>query len=205
MTARIKGGNIHYSSKTSPFSPYELFHPMKQWLDYIPLLAFFAAYKLYGVFPAAAVLMGSSILVYGGLWLHSRHLEKSQWFTLVATVVFSSITLLVHNEAWLQWKAPVINWAFAIAFLVSRYVGEQPLVQKMMGNALDMPSPLWHKLNLAWVAFFVVAGAANAGVVLFFPHYWVDFKVFGSLGMTVLFVIGQMLVLSRYIKQEEAK
>ena len=178
---------------------------MKQWLDFIPLFAFFATFKTLGIFPATAVLIGSSVLVYGAIWLKDRHLENSQKVTLVATILFGSVTLLLHDETYLKWKAPVINWIFAAAFLGSMYIGEQPLVQRMMAKAFDMPASIWRKLNWAWVIFFVVAGSANAYVAFYFSQYWVDFKVFGSLGMTLIFIIGQMVVLSRYIKQEEVK
>jgi len=176
---------------------------MKQWLDFIPLILFFATFKTLGIFPATAMLIASSILVYGAIWLKDRHLENGQKLTLVATILFGSVTLLLHDETYLKWKAPVINWIFAAAFLGSLYIGQQPLVQRMMGKVLVMPSAMWRKLNWAWIIFFIIAGAANAYVAFHFPKYWVDFKVFGSMGMTMLFIIGQMVILSRYIKQEE--
>lgn len=175
---------------------------MKQWLDFIPLFVFFATFKAYGIFPATAVLIASSIVVYGGLWLKDRHLENSQKITLVATILFGSATLLLHDEAYLKWKAPVINWIFAAAFLGSMYIGKEPLVQKMLGKAFDMPAEVWRKLNWAWIGFFIFAGASNAYVAFYFEQYWVDFKVFGSLAMTFVFIIAQFFLLSRYIKQD---
>ncbi len=176
---------------------------MKAWIDYIPLILFFTAFKLFGIFPATAVLIGSSVLVYGALWLKERHLEKSQWFTLFATLAFGSITLLLHDETWLKWKAPVINWVFALVFLGSQFVGDTPMAKRMLGQALEMPPALWKRLNLAWVAFFVFCGAANAFVAFHFPAYWVDFKVFGSLVLIVAFMAAQLALLSRYFKPEE--
>ena len=175
---------------------------MKQWLDFIPLVLFFATFKTVGIFPATAVLIGSSVLVYGAIWLKDRHLDNSQKVTLVATILFGGITLLLHDETYLKWKAPVINWIFAAAFLGSLYIGEQPLVQRMLGKAFDMPSAVWRKLNLAWVAFFIFAGAANAYVAFYFAQYWVDFKVFGSLAMTLVFIVAQFVLLSRYLRQD---
>lgn len=175
---------------------------MKQWLDFIPLILFFATFKTVGIFPATAVLIGSSILVYGSIWLKDRHLDNGQKLTLVATILFGSVTLLLHDETYLKWKAPVINWIFATAFLGSMYIGEQPLVQRMLGKAFDMPVAVWRKLNLAWVAFFIFSGAANAYVAFYFAQYWVDFKVFGSLAMTLVFIVAQFILLSRYIRQD---
>ena len=176
---------------------------MKAWLDYIPLILFFTAFKLYGIFPATAVLIGTSITVYGGLWLKERKLEKSQWFTLLATIAFGSITLLLHDETWLKWKAPVINWCFALVFLGSQFVGDTPMVQRMLGQALEMPRAIWLRLNMAWVVFFGFSGAANAYAAFHFPKYWVDFKVFGSMAMLIVFMIAQLALLSRYFKSGE--
>ncbi|HEX5360561.1 MAG TPA: septation protein IspZ [Fluviicoccus sp.] len=176
---------------------------MKPLLDFIPLFVFFGAYHLYDIYIAAAALIVSSILVYGGLLLVSRKLEKGQWFTLIATIAFSSITLLLHDETWLKWKAPVINWVFALVFLGSQLAGRKPLARAMLEQAFEMPDALWNRLNLAWVAFFAVMGGLNAFVAFHYPAYWVDFKVLGSLGFTIAFMIAQFVVLSRYLKKEE--
>lgn len=176
---------------------------MKQLLDFIPLVLFFAAFKIYGIFPATGVLIASSVLVYGGLWVKERHLERSQVIALLGTIAFGGITLLLHDETWLKWKAPIVNWIFAGVFLGSQFVGEKPLVERMMGHVLNAPATVWRRLNLAWVVFFLFAGAANLYVAFTYEKYWVDFKVFGSLGMTLAFLIGQMVWLSRYIPRDE--
>ncbi|RZU44887.1 intracellular septation protein [Fluviicoccus keumensis] len=176
---------------------------MKAFLDFIPLFVFFGAYHLYGIYTAAAALIISSVVVYAGIFLMARKLEKGQWFTLIATIAFSSITLLLHDETWLKWKAPVINWVFALVFLGSQLAGRKPLAKAMLEQALEMPDSLWNRLNLAWVAFFAVMGGLNAWVAFHYPAYWVDFKVLGSLGFTIAFLIGQLMLLSRYLKNEE--
>ncbi|TDQ40032.1 septation protein A [Thiopseudomonas denitrificans] len=187
---------------------------MKQFIDFIPLLLFFIVFKLEprelellglhwtlgGIFSATAVLIASSLLVYGALFVAQRRLEKSQWLTLAGCLVFGSLTLAFHSETFLKWKAPVVNWLFALAFLGSQFIGKQPLIQRMMGHALSLPEPVWRKLNMAWVLFFIVAGAANLFVAFTFHDIWVDFKVFGSLGMTVLFLIGQGFYIARHIQ-----
>lgn len=175
---------------------------MKQWLDFIPLILFYASYKALGIYTAAAILITSTILVYGSIWLKERHLESNQKLILVITILLGSATLILHDETYLKWKAPVVYWVSAIAFLVSMYIGEQPLAQRMFDKVFDMPATAWRKLNLAWVGFFVFAGAANAYVVIYFSKYWVDFKLFGSMAMTFIFLVGQIALLSRYIRQD---
>ena len=186
---------------------------MKQFIDFIPLLLFFIVYKIEpriveiaghsltfgGIFSATAMLIASSVVVYGILFFKQRKLEKSQWLTLIACLVFGSLTLAFHSETFLKWKAPVVNWLFALVFAGSHFIGNTLLIKRVMGHALTLPDAVWTRLNLAWIAFFVFCGAANLFVAFTFQDYWVDFKVFGSLGMTVLFLIGQGIYLSRHL------
>lgn len=176
---------------------------MKQWLDFLPLLLFFIAFKVLGIFPATMVLIGASVLVYGGLWIATRHLERNQVITLVATLFFGGITLALHDVTYLKWKAPVINWIFAVIFLGSHFIGDKVVIERMLGHAITAPEAVWRKLNLAWVLFFIFAGAVNLYVAFHWEAHWVDFKVFGSLGMTLAFVVAQTLYLSRYITHQE--
>lgn len=177
-------------SAASPGARNRISH-MKAWLDFLPLAAFFIAYKLQGVYVAAAVLMLAVTLLYGGIWLRERRLETSQWITVGATLILGSATLVMHNEAFLQWKAPAVYVLLALLFLGSQFVGAQPLIQRMMGQAVTLDARRWRRLNLAWVVFFLFAAFANAYVVMHLPQYWVDFKLFGSLSMTLCFIIGQ--------------
>jgi intracellular septation protein len=186
---------------------------VKQFIDFIPLLLFFIVYKIDpravdilghsfmvgGIFSATAMLIISSLVVYGILFITQRKLEKSQWLTLIACLVFGSLTLAFHSEAVLKWKAPVVNWLFALAFAGSHFIGDRPLIQRIMGHALTLPQPIWTRLNIAWVFFFLFCGTANLYVAFTYQEFWVDFKVFGSLGMTLLFLVGQGIFLARHM------
>ena len=190
---------------------------MKQLLDFIPLILFFIVYKmdprvlslgtaefeLGGPFSATLVLMVTSVLVYGGLYLKNRQLEKSHAVTLVAVIIFGGMTLAFNDEAFLKWKAPIVNWIFAAAFLGSQFIGEKTLLERMMGHALQVPQDIWLKMNISWVIFFILLGFANLFVAFTFHASWVDFKVFGSLILTILFVIGQFLMISKHVQTEE--
>lgn len=190
---------------------------MKQFIDFIPLLLFFIVFKTEprvlvvfgqewsfgGIFSATAILIISSILVYGTLFALQRRLEKSQWLTLIGCLVFGSLTLAFHSETFLKWKAPVVNWLFAAGFALSTLIGtRQPLIQRMMGHAIELPKPVWQRLNLAWILFFIIIGAANLYVAFTFHEIWVDFKVFGSLGMTLAFLLGQGIYIARYVQHK---
>ena len=190
---------------------------MKQFIDFIPLLLFFIVYKLEpriveiaghsltfgGIFSATAMLIASSVVVYGILFFKQRKLEKSQWLTLIACLVFGSLTLAFHSETFLKWKAPVVNWLFALVFAGSHFIGNTLPIKRVMGHALTLPDAVWTRLNLAWIAFFVFCGAANLFVAFTFQSIWVDFKVFGSLGLTVLFLVGQGIYLSRHLHDSD--
>jgi len=187
---------------------------VKQFIDFIPLILFFIVFKLEprdvelagqifsvgGIFSATAVLIISSVVVYGSLFVAHRRLEKSQWITLAGCLFFGGLTLAFHSETFLKWKAPVVNWLFALGFAGSHFIGKQPLIKRVMGHAVSLPDPIWTKLNIAWIVFFIVLGTANLFVAFTFHTIWVDFKVFGSLGMTLLFLIGQGIFLSRHMQ-----
>ena len=190
---------------------------MKQFIDFIPLLLFFIVFKLDprtvefagqsielgGIFSATGVLIASSVVVYGTLFAVQKRLEKGQWLTLAACLLFGGMTLAFHSETFLKWKAPVVNWLFALAFAGSHWFGDKLLIQRMMGHAISLPATVWRNLNLAWIAFFLFAGSANLFVAFTFQSIWVDFKVFGSLGMTLLFLVGQGIYLSRHLHDEQ--
>jgi len=190
---------------------------VKQFIDFIPLLLFFIVFKLDprtvefagqsielgGIFSATGVLIASSVVVYGTLFAVQKRLEKGQWLTLAACLLFGSMTLAFHSETFLKWKAPVVNWLFALGFAGSHWIGDKLLIQRMMGHAISLPTPVWRNLNLAWIAFFLIAGSANLFVAFTFQSIWVDFKVFGSLGMTLLFLVGQGIYLSRHLHDEQ--
>ena len=186
---------------------------MKQLIDFIPLIIFFVVYKmtprtldlfgysfeLGGIFSATAVLMAASVIVYGGLWLKNRTIEKGHIVTVLAVGVFGTMTLVFRDEMFLKWKAPIVNWVFAVAFFVSQFVGSKPIVQRMMDHVVQMPDTIWRRMNMSWVFFFLFLGAANLYVAFTFHNIWVDFKVFGSLIITFLFIIFQMILFAKYM------
>jgi intracellular septation protein len=191
---------------------------VKQFIDFIPLILFFIVYKISpqavdilghsimvgGIFSATAVLIASSIVVYGILYIQQGKLEKSQWLTLAGCLVFGSLTLAFHSETFLKWKAPVVNWIFALVFAGSHFIGDRLLIQRIMGHALTLPQAIWTRLNIAWIVFFVFCGAANLYVAFTYQDFWVDFKVFGSLGMTLIFLIGQGIYLARHLHDADS-
>lgn len=191
---------------------------MKQFIDYIPLLVFFSVWAMDeravsiagiehsvgGIFSAAEFLLAASILVYGALFIYQKRLDKFQWITLAAVVLFCIPTIIFRNIDYLKWKAPIVNWIFASIFLASRYFGDKPAIEHMMGHAVNAPKEVWYKLNSIWIGYFIVLGAINLIVAFTLSEdLWIKFKVFGNLILTFGFVIGQMPMLAKYIEVDE--
>ena len=190
---------------------------MKQLIDYIPLIAFLVVYKmeervislgsfdynLGGIFSATEILVTASILVYGSIFLVNGKLSRSHLFLLSAVVLFCSFTLIFREEAILKWKAPVVNWIFACVFIGSQYINKQNMTQIMLGHVVELPASKWKTLNFAWAGVFFFLGCANLFVAFTFHDYWVDFKVFGSMAILLLFSVAQMAYLWPYIEEQE--
>jgi intracellular septation protein len=191
---------------------------MKQFIDYIPLLVFFSVWAMDervinvagydhtfgGMFSAAEFLLATSVVVYGSLFAYQKRLDKFQWITLVAVVLFCIPTIIFKNVVFLKWKAPIVNWIFATLFLASRFFGDKPAIEHMMGHAISAPKEVWYKLNTMWIFYFIVLGAVNLTVAFTLSEdLWIKFKVFGNLILTFGFVFAQMPILAKYIEVED--
>lgn len=173
---------------------------MKILLDFFPILLFFISYKYFGIYPATAVVIAATILQVGIGWWRLRRLETMPLVTLVLIVVFGGATLFFQDEMFIKWKPSVLNTLFSIAFLASRWIGEKTIIERMMGEQIELPKPVWRTLNLAWAIFFMGMAGANLYVVYNFDtETWVNFKMFGLLGLTLVFVILQSFYISRHI------
>lgn len=173
---------------------------MKILVDFLPIVLFFITYHLTkNMVLATAVLIPATVLQVLFVWWRTGRIEKMHVITLVLVVVLGGATILLQDDQFIMWKPTIVNLAFAVAFLVSPLFGGKPLIQRMMEKNVQLPSHIWHRLNVAWVVFFIVLAIVN---ILVFHWYsktaWVNFKLFGMLGLTLVFVVGQGLYLSRH-------
>ncbi|MBL1353566.1 MAG: septation protein A [Zetaproteobacteria bacterium] len=176
---------------------------MKLLIDFFPIVLFFTAFKLYDIYVATAVLIVASLLQTTIHWLVHRKFETMHLVTLVLVCVFGGLTLLLHDETFIKWKPTVINWLFAAAFIGSQFIGEKNLLQRMMGDHMVLPAAIWLRLNIAWTLFFIALGIANLYVAFNFDTAtWVNFKMFGLLGATFVFIMGQSIYLARYMEDK---
>jgi intracellular septation protein len=180
---------------------------MKIFFDFLPVLLFFVAYKFYGIFVATAVAIVASVAQIAFLWVKHRRLENMHLVTLALVVLLGGATLLFHDETFIKWKPTAVNWLFALVFLASEFVGKKNIVQRMMESHLTVTSPkIWMRLNILWVSFFITMGVINLYVAFNFEtDTWVNFKLFGMMGLTLIFVFIQGVYLAYHIAPEEEK
>jgi len=181
----------------------EVRQEMKFLLDFFPILLFFLAYQVWDIYIATAVAIAAAVLQVG--WQRLRHgrVETMQAITLGLLLLFGGLTLLLRDPVFIKWKPTIVNWLFAVAFLVTTYVGERSLLQRMMGHAVSLPAAIWRRLNWAWIAFFAAMGILNLIVAYQFPEdVWVKFKLFGLMGLTLVFVVAQAPYLAKHMEAE---
>ena len=179
---------------------------MKQFLDFLPLIVFFAFYKLYDIYVASGAPIVATALALVFTWFKYRKIEKMTLITFLMVLVFGTLTLVFHNDLFIKWKVTIIYTLFALALLISQLVLKKPLVQRMLGKELTLPDKVWNNLNLAWAVFFLVCGLANIYVAFWLPQsVWVNFKVFGLTALTLVFTLLSGIYIYRHMPEEQKK
>lgn len=176
---------------------------MKLLFDLFPVILFFIAYKTYDIYTATAVIIIASAVQVGYVYLKHRRVEKMHIITLALVVILGGLTLILHDEAFIKWKPTIVNWGFALVFLGSHFIGQKPIVRRMMDQAIQLPDSIWLKLSWMWIGFFIFSGLLNLYVAYNFDtDTWVNFKLFGLMALTLVFIILQGLYVSRYMQDE---
>ncbi|WP_110337474.1 septation protein A [Nitrosomonas sp. Nm84] len=174
---------------------------MKFLFDLFPVILFFAAFKVYDIFVATAVAIVAAILQIGWLWFRHRHIDKMMWSNLAIIVIFGGATLVSQDETFIKWKPTVLYWLIATVLLVSNLIFRKNLIQAMLEKQMVLPSIIWNKLNLSWMGFFLLMGCINLYVAFGFSvDTWVTFKLFGATGLMLVFIIAQVMMLGKYLK-----
>jgi intracellular septation protein len=174
---------------------------MKLLLDFFPIALFFVAFKLWGIYVATGVAIAATVVQIA--WIKYSHgkVEPMQWLSLGIIVVFGGATILAHDETFIKWKPTVLYWLMGGALAAGLLFFRKNLLKSLMGSQMELPDAAWRAMNWSWVAFFAVMGVLNLWVAFNFDtNTWVNFKLFGGLGLMGLFVVGQALYLSRYMK-----
>ena len=177
---------------------------MRLLFDFLPIVVFFAVYKFFGIYIATVAAILISLFQVIAYWLKHRSVPSIQLISLVLILLFGGSTLFFHNELFIKWKPTVLYWVLACAALISQYFAKKPLIQRLLETNISLPQTVWFSLNWNWIIFFTLMGGINLWVAYSFTtNTWVNFKLFGFLGITFLFIFIQAIYLSRYIQSDE--
>ena len=153
---------------------------------------------------ATAIAIVATVCQIAYLLVKGKKIDKTLWLSLAIIVVFGGATIYFHNETFIKWKPTVLYWCFAAALLFSQIFLRKNLIRTMMEKQMSLPEGIWHRLNLSWVAFFMTMGLINLYVAYSFSTAtWVNFKLFGGMGLMVAFIVAQSLFLSKYMKEPQ--
>jgi intracellular septation protein len=184
---------------------------MKFLYDLFPLLLFFAAYKLFDIYTATAVAIVASLVQVGGYWWKHRRFETMQVVTLGVIAVFGSLTIVLQDDTFIKWKPTLVYWILGALVLGSQLVGSRTIMDRLLSTQLTLPPAIWKGVNLSWGIFFIIAGALNLYVAFYYgadldadtrQNIWVNFKVFGLMGLTLVFVIVQAVFIARHVQDK---
>ncbi len=193
---------------------------MKQIAEFIPIALFFIVYQLDGqslslagwtyqfdgIYSATAVLMAATVLQVLLSYAVTRRLEKRLLWLLLAVLVFGGATLIFHNQMFIQWKPTIFNWVLALAFGASQFIGDKNLMERTLGAQIQLPKLVWTRLNVIWVANFLIVGGLNLVVAYeFSEQVWVSYKLYSSIGFTVVLTVLTALIISPHLKDSAAE
>jgi intracellular septation protein len=178
---------------------------MKLLFDFLPIIVFFVVFKFFGIYVATGAAIIVSVLQVASHWFKYRNVQSLQLISLILIVVFGGSTLLLHDVMFIKWKPTVLNWVLALAFIGSRFTSKT-IIQRLMESNINLPQTVWRQLNMAWVVFFTLMGIINLWVAYHFDtNTWVNFKLFGMLGLTLIFAILQAIYLARHMPPPNEK
>ena len=176
---------------------------MKLLMDFFPIALFFVAFKLAGIYVATAVAMVATLVQIAWLYFKHHKVETMQWVSLGIITVFGGATLLTHNDTFIKWKPTILFWLMAGILIGGQLLMKKNFIKSLMSKQLALPDDIWQKLLWSWTVFFLVKGGLNLWVAYQFDtDTWVNYKLFGSMGIMLLFVLGQGVYLSRHVTSD---
>ena len=176
---------------------------MKLLIDFFPILLFFGSYKLYDIYVGTAVLMAATVLQMGLVYAIDRRLPMMHKITLVLVLVFGALTLLLHDDRFIKWKPTVLYGAMAIGLMVTVWLLKKNFLKLLLGSQLELPDPVWQRLNLIWIGYCLFMASINGYVAAYYStEDWVNFKLWGY-AFPLAFIVGQGFYIARHIKSDE--
>ena len=176
---------------------------MKLLFDYFPVLCFFIAFLLHGIYVATAVTMIACLLQVSVYWLKHRRFEQTHLITLVLVLLLGGATLIFHDALFIKLKPSILYWIFSLILFTSQFIGEKPVIERLFKETITAPRAIWLQINLAWAIFLLLLGFLNLYVVYHFSTtVWVYFKFLGTLGLMLIFILIQAMYLAKYVNED---
>mgnify|MGYP001036313591 FL=1 len=177
---------------------------MKLLFDLFPVILFFIVFKVAGVFAATAAAIIATFAQVAWVKYHHGKVDTMLWVSLGIITVFGGATLLLHDETFIKWKPTILYWFFTAALLGSRILLRKNLVRALLQDKMKLPDAVWHNVNLSWAAFFGVLGLLNLYVAYSYStDTWVNFKLFGATGLTLVFILAQAALLAKHVQDDD--
>jgi len=177
---------------------------MKFLFDLLPVLLFFVAFKLADIYVATAVAIATTVVQVTWLKLRGKRVDAMLWASLGIIVVFGGATLALQDETFIKWKPTVLYWLLGAVIAAAAALFRRNLIRMMLSHQVQLPDPVWDRLNWSWVGFFAFMGALNLYVAYnYSTDLWVNFKLFGGMGLMLVFVVAQALFLARHVEDKQ--
>ncbi len=178
---------------------------MKILIDFFPILLFFGAYKFYDIYVGTGVLMAATLVQMSLIYAIDRKLQVMHKITLALILIFGSLTLVLQDERFIKWKPTLLYAAMAIGLALAIWVMRKNFLKLLLGSQMELPDPVWHRLNVVWVAYCAFMSLLNAYVTYYYStEVWVNFKLWGY-AFPLVFIIGQGFYIAPYLKSDEPK
>lgn len=176
---------------------------MKALFELLVVILFFITYVFTkNIVLATAVALVAGVIQAAFIWIKYKKLQTMQWVSLLLIVIFGGATIVFKDAHFIMWKPSILFWLLAVALLASQLLGKNAL-QATMGKEITLPDAVWRKLTFAWILFLAMMGVLNLWVAYRFTEaQWVNYKLFGSTGLLIAFMLVQIAYLSRFIPKE---
>lgn len=174
----------------------------KMFSDFMPAIVFFAVYKIYDIYYATTALIIVTIAQVIYEYIFHKKVAKAQIFIVIFVVIFGGATLYFHNSLFIKWKVSIINWLFGLILIFSQYILKINIIEKLLAKNITLDKKDWSKLNQFWYIYFILLGFINIFIALnFSTDVWMNFKLFGIIGISFLFIVLQSLYITKYAKK----
>lgn len=172
--------------------------------DFFPILLFFTFYKIYDIFVATAIAIIATLIQVILTRIKTKKYNKTHLISLITISILGGATIFFKNEMFIKWKTTAVYWLLSLVFLFSKVVSKKHLLEHFASKSMELPNKIWAKLNFSWVLFFLIMGFINLYIVYNYDtNTWVNFKLFGTLGLTFAFIIIQVLYMAKFVKDKQ--